>query len=124
MRFTRGEVGRLSGLVVVWGADLDGLDGEGVGCVLGEHGDEDVVDDFGFGFVGGGDVDEDVAGFGADFRVVRVYDWGHGADGSVGVEDDGVDWGVSDYVEVAGEMFVVLRELSAFIFRVDMIFAV
>lgn len=104
-----GEVGGAAGLGVVGGVDLDGFDGEGVGGVLGEHGDEDVVDDFGFGFVGGGYVDEDVAGLGADFRVVGIYYWGHGADGSVGVEDDGVDWGVSDYVEVAGEVFVILQ---------------
>ena len=87
--------------MVVRRLDLDGLNGEGVGGVLREHGDEDIVDDFGFGFVGSGDVDEDVTGLEADFRVVGVYYWGHGADCSVGVKDDGVDWRVSDYMQVA-----------------------
>ena len=72
-----GEVGGDAGLGVVWRADLDGLDGEGFGGVLREHGDEDVVYNLGFGFVGCGYVDEDVAGFEADLGVVGIYDWGH-----------------------------------------------
>ena len=56
---------------------MDGLDGEGLGGVLGEHGDEYIVHNFGFGFVGCGYVDEDVAGFEADLGVVGIDDWGH-----------------------------------------------
>ena len=63
--------------MVVRGVDLDGFDGERFGGVLGEHRDEDVVDDFCFGLVGRCDIDEDVAGFGADFGMVRVDYWGH-----------------------------------------------
>ncbi len=72
-----GKVGGNTGLGVLRGADLNRLDGEGFGGVLGEHGDEDIVYNFGFGFVGCGYVDEDVAGFEADLGVVGIYDWGH-----------------------------------------------
>ena len=95
------EVGDLAGLMVMRGSDLDGFDREGLRGVLGEHGDEDVVDYLGFGFVCGCYVDENVAGFEADFGVVGVDDWGHGADSSVRVEDHRVDWRVSDNVEIA-----------------------
>ena len=87
--------------MVVWGFNLDGFDREGLRGILGEHGDEDVVDYLGFRFVCGCYVDEDVAGFEADFGVVGVDYRGHGTDSSVCVEDDGVDWRVSDYVEIA-----------------------
>lgn len=94
--------------MIVGGVDLDRFDGEGFFCVLGEHGDEYVVHDFGFGFVRGCDVDEDVAGFGTNFRVVAVYDWRHGTDRSVRIEDDGVDGRISNNVKVAGEVLVIL----------------
>ena len=97
----RSEVGDLAGLMVVRGFDLDGFNREGLRGVLGEHGDEDVIDYLGFRFVCGCYVDEDVAGLEADFGVVGVDYWGHGADSSVRVEDDGVNWRVSDYVEIA-----------------------
>ena len=109
MGFARGEIGSLSGLVVVRRIDLDGFHGEGLCGVLREHRDDDVIDDFGFCFVGSCDVDENVSSFGADFRVVRIYDWGHRADCSVGIEDDWVYRGVSDYVKVAREMSVILQ---------------
>ena len=73
----RCQVGGDAGLRVVRRADLDGLDGEGFGGVLGEHGNKDVVNNFGFSLVGCCYVDEDVAGFEADFGVVGIYDWGH-----------------------------------------------
>lgn len=63
--------------MVVCGFDLDRLDGEGFGGVLGEHGDEDVVYDFGFCFIGCCYVYEDIFGFEADLGVVGVYYWGH-----------------------------------------------
>ena len=59
------------------GADVDGLNGERFGGVLGEHGDEDIVNNLSFSLVGCGYVDEDVAGFEANFGVVGIYDWGH-----------------------------------------------
>lgn len=93
-----GEVGDDAGLVVVRGVDLDGLDGEGLGGVLAEHGDEDLADDFDFGAVGGGDFDEDVFGAGGDFRVLAVDDGWEGADGAVRVVDDRVDGAVADDV--------------------------
>ncbi len=92
------EVGDLAGLVVVRGFDLDGLDREGLRGVLGEHCDDDIVYYLGFCFVGGCYVDEDVVGLEADFRVVGVDNWGHGADCSVRVEDHWVDRGVFYYV--------------------------
>ena len=102
----RGEVGGLAGLAVVGAYDVDGFDGEGVVAVAAEHGDEDVVDDFQLRLVGGGDVDEDVAGGEGDFAVVAVDDGRHGEDGAVFVVDDGVDGGVADDVQVAGEVLV------------------
>ncbi len=86
--------------MVVCGYDLDGLNREGLRGVLGEHGDEDIIHNFSFRLVGGSYIDEDVAGFEADFRVVGVDYWGHGADSSVCVEDDGIDGGVPDNMEV------------------------
>ena len=72
-----GKVGGDAGLGVVRRADLDGLDGEGFGGVLREHGDENIVNNFGFSLVGCGYVDEDIAGFEADFGVVGIDDWRH-----------------------------------------------
>ena len=92
------EIRDLARLVVVWGFNLDGFDRKGLRGVLREHGDDDVVYYLGFRFVGGCYIDEDVAGFEADFGVVRVDNWGHGADCSIRVEDDWVDRGVFDYV--------------------------
>lgn len=95
------KVGDLAGLVVVWRYDLDRFDGEGLGSVLGKHGDQDVVYYLGFRFVGGCYVYKDVAGFEADLGVVGIDYWGHGADRSVCVENDRVDGGVSNYVEIS-----------------------
>ena len=43
---SRCEVRRLSALVVVFGDDVDGLDGERLAAVAAEHCDQDVIDDF------------------------------------------------------------------------------
>lgn len=98
MGLAGGEIRDLAGLVVVWGADLDRFDCEGLRGILGEHGDDDIVYYLGFCFVGCCYVDEDVAGFEAYFGVVRIDYWRHGANCSVCVEDDWVDGGVFDYV--------------------------
>lgn len=100
MGLAGGEVRDLAGLVIVWGIDLDGLDREWLRRVLGEHGDNDIVYYLGFCFVRGCYIDEDVAGFEADFGVVGIDYWRHGADCSVCVEDDWVDGGVFDYVQI------------------------
>lgn len=84
--------------MVVWGSNLDGFDREGLRGVLGEHGNDDVVHYLGFRLVGGCYVDEDVARFEADFGVVGIDYWRHGADCSVCVKDDWVNRGVFDYV--------------------------
>ena len=86
--------------MVVWRFDLDWLDCEGLRSVLREHGDNDVVYYLSFRFVGGCYVDEDVACFEANFGVVGVDYWGHGADCSICVEDDGVDGRFPDDVEI------------------------
>ena len=86
--------------MVMWGFYLDGFDCEGFRGVLREHGDEDIVYYLGFRFVGGRYVDKDVAGFEADLGMVGIDYWGHGADGPVRVENDWINWGVSDYVEI------------------------
>ena len=98
MGFPGGEVGDLAGLVIVWRFDLDRFDCEGLRGVLGKHGDENVVYYLGFCFVGGCYVDEDVASFQADFGVVGIDYWRHGAYCPVRIEDDWVDWGVFNYV--------------------------
>lgn len=56
--------------MVVWGENFNGLDCEGLGGVLAEHGYEDVVDYFSFRYVGCGYVYEDVAGLEGDLRMV------------------------------------------------------
>ena len=98
MGLAGGEVGDLAGLVIVWRFNLDGFNCEGLRGVLGEHRDDDVVYYLGFCFVRGCYVDEDIAGFKADFGVVGIDYWRHRADCSVCIEDDGVDWGIFDYV--------------------------
>ena len=108
MSFARSEIRDLAGFVVVWGFDLDGFDREGLGCILREHGDNDVVYYLGFRSVGSCYVNEDVAGFEANFGVFGVDYWGHGADRSICVKDDWVDGRVFDYVKVPREVFVVL----------------
>ena len=80
------------------GVDLNRFDGEWLRGILGEHRDDDVIYYLRFRFVGGRYVNEDVAGFEADLRVIGIYDWRHGADCSVCVEDDWINWGVFDYV--------------------------
>lgn len=87
--------------MIVRGENLDRLNSERFVRVLREHADKYIVDDLGFRFVGGRDVDENVAGFGADLRVVGIYYRGHGADGSVGIEDDGIDRRISYYMKVS-----------------------
>ena len=108
MSFAGSEIRDLAGFVVVWGVDLDRFDCEGFRGILREHSDDDVVYYLGFRSVGGCYVNEDVAGFEADFGVVGVDYWRHGADCSICIKNDWVDWRVSDYVKVAREVFVVL----------------
>ena len=105
------QAGGDAGGAVVLRDNLDGLDGEGLIAVLGEHGDHDVADNVELGLVGGGDLDEDVLGVERDLGVVAVDDGRQGADGLVGVEDDGVDGLVADDVQVAAEVLVGLVEL-------------
>lgn len=96
--------------MVVRGVDLDGLDCEGFLCVLGEHGDKDVVDYLGFCLVCRCYINEDIACFGADFGVIGIDYWGHGADCSIGVKNNRIHRGVSNDVEVSREVFVVLLQ--------------
>lgn len=56
-----GHVRDLAGFVVVGRDNLEGLDGEGLVAVRGEHGDKDAGHDLNLGFVGCGDFDEDIA---------------------------------------------------------------
>lgn len=105
------QAGGDAGGAVVLGHNLDGLDGEGLVAVLGEHGDHDVADNVELGLIGGGDLDEDVLGVEGDLGVVAVDDGRQRADGLVGVEDDGVDGLVADDVQVAAEVLVGLVEL-------------
>ena len=57
-----GHVGDLAGLVIVRRDDLEGLNGEGLVAVHGEHGDKNTGHDLDLGFVGCSDFDEDIAG--------------------------------------------------------------
>lgn len=91
-------MGGNAGLVVVVRDDLDGLNGEGLSAVLGEHGDHHVGDNVQLGDVGGGDLDEDVGGVEGDLGVVAVDDGWQRADDSVGVENEGVYGGILDDV--------------------------
>lgn len=63
--------------------DLDGLHGEGLLAVHGEHGDHHVGDDLQLGKVGGGHLDEDVGGVEGNLGVVAVDDRRQGADDAV-----------------------------------------
>lgn len=94
--------------VVVLRDNLDGLDGEGLLAVHGEHGDKHVGDDGELGHVGGGDLDEDVGGVEGDLGVLAVDDGGQRADDAVGIKDDGVHGGVADDVQEAAQVLVGL----------------
>ena len=94
--------------------DLHGLDLEGLGAVLGEHGNDGVEDDVGLGQVGGGALDEDVLGVEGDLGLVAVDDGGQGQDGVFVVEDDGVEGRVLDDGHVRLEMLAIRMGLVVF----------
>ena len=91
--------------------DLDGLDLEGPGAVLGEHGNDGVEDDVGLGEVGGGALDEDVLGVEGDLGLVPVDDGRQRQDGVFVVEDDGVERRVLDDGHVRLEMLAIRMSL-------------
>lgn len=111
------EGGSDAGEVVVVRNDFDGLDGEGLGAVHAEHGDEHVGDDAELGQVGGGDLDEDVGGVESDLGVLAVDDGGERADYTVGVVDDGVYGGVADDVQETTQVLVGFVEGHEFLAR-------
>lgn len=91
--------------------DLNGLNGERLVAVLGKHADDLVEDNVGLVDVGRGGFDKHVAGLaGNDAGELRVDDGRERADTFLGVQDDGVDGGRADDVEVFANVAVGLRE--------------
>lgn len=109
------ESGSDAGEVVVVRDDLDWLDGEGLGAVHAEHGDEHVGDDAELGKIGGGDLDEDVGRVESDLGVLAVNDGRERADYAVGVVDDGVHRGVADDVQETAQVLVGFVEGHEFL---------
>ena len=93
----------------------DGLHGEGFVSILAEHGDQDVIADLGFCLVGCGDINEDVSSLQGNFRMVGIDDWRHGADCGICVEDHRIDGRVSNNMEVARQVLVLLIETHDFV---------
>lgn len=96
------EVGRQLVLVhrLVLVDDLHRLDREGLGAVLGEHGDHGVQHDLGLGDVRGRALDEDVLRVQRDLRVLAVDDGRQRQHHAVLVRDHGVHGRVVDDVRV------------------------
>ena len=129
-----GHVWGDSGLVVVVGDNLNGLDPnqnsqsiywkqraldgggvlrEGLSNMLGEHRHQDPVHDLHLGLVKGRDLNEHILSVDADLRMITVDNRRKGADGLVRIKDYRIDWRVANDVKILAQVPVFLQWESA-----------
>lgn len=103
-----------TGFVVVVGDDFNGLNGKGLGGVLGKHGDQLVDNNLDLSLVGTGEIKENVSGVQGDLCAVTVDDGGHGKDVAISIVESRVDRRVTDDVKVLSKILVLFVKFHDF----------
>lgn len=78
-------------------------------AIFGEHGSDHVHDDIQLGLICSCYIDENVPCVQRDLAVLRVDNGRHGKNTVLRVVNDGVDWGVSDNVQISSDVFFRLK---------------
>jgi len=115
LRGAGSEIGGNTCLVIVFRHNLDGLDGEGLRGVLGEHSNHHPVHNLELCAVEGCDFNENIGGVQADLGAIAVDNRGQGANIPLRVVDNWVNWRVANDGQVLAQLLVLFVEVHQFL---------